>query len=67
MSAEDDRCAYCGTEIGRVPDVAWRGMKSDEGILCASNYCPNAKCAQAAQREAPHVVAYQRIRQRTPE
>jgi hypothetical protein len=64
--SRQDRCAYCGDEIAHVPDLAWLGMKSDEGILAASNYCANLRCAKAAEREAPHVVAYQRIRQRTP-
>jgi hypothetical protein len=62
--SRQDRCAYCGDEIAHVPDLAWIGMKSDEGILVASNFCANAHCAKAAQSEAAHVVAYQRLRQR---
>jgi hypothetical protein len=59
-----DHCGLCGEELRHVPDLAWQGMKSPEGILAASNFCKNSRCEQAAQREAPHVVAYQRLRQR---
>lgn len=37
-----DICGFCGKNLKPVYDVAWKGMKSTEGVACAANYCPQS-------------------------
>jgi hypothetical protein len=63
-----DICGWCGKNLKPQRDVAWREMKSPEGIAAAANYCPmnkaekldperkRSKCHDLGQQEPEKVI-----------